>query len=91
MLHRTPVPQRSPNGRPAACDGVMRQRLEPLGAEFISASDGFRNAQGCLTRIGDAAGDLVASDQVHPTDKGSMLLVRTIIDRLLGPSDGKQE
>ena len=40
---------------PGAYDAVMRARLEPLGAEFISASDVFCNAQGCLTRIGDAA------------------------------------
>jgi peptidoglycan/LPS O-acetylase OafA/YrhL len=89
MLHRTLIPQRSPNGRPTPYDTVMRVRLEPLGAEFISASDVFCNAQGCLTRIGDAAGDLVVSDKVHVTDKGSVFLIQSIIDRLLGASDGK--
>jgi hypothetical protein len=62
----------------------MRARLEPLGTEFISASDILCNAAGCLTRIGDAAGDLTASDQVHLTEKGSVFLIGTIIDRLLG-------
>jgi peptidoglycan/LPS O-acetylase OafA/YrhL len=85
MLHRTLNPERSPSASPpTAYDAVMRARLKPLGAEFISASDVFCNAQGCLTRIGDAAGDLTASDQVHLTEKASVLLIESIIDRLLG-------
>lgn len=89
MLHRALIPQHSPRGKPSAFDGVMRASVVPLGAEFISASDVFCNAQGCLTRIGDAVGDLVASDQVHLTEKGSVFLIEAIIDRVLGPSDGK--
>jgi len=84
MLHRTLIPERSPNAaQSTAYDAVMRARLEPLGAEFISASDVFCNAQGCLTRIGDAAGDITVSDQVHITEKGSVFLIASIIDRLL--------
>jgi len=84
MLHRTLIPQRSPGAAPpSAYDAVMRARLEPLGAEFISASDVFCNAQGCLTRIGDAAADITVSDQVHITEKGSVFLIASIIDRLL--------
>lgn len=89
MLYRTLIPERSPNGRPTAYDAVMRARLEPLGAEFVSASDILCNAGGCLTRIGDVAGDLTASDQVHLTEKGSVFLVQSIIDRLLGASASK--
>jgi peptidoglycan/LPS O-acetylase OafA/YrhL len=85
ILHRALIPERSPNGSPsAAYDAVMRARLEPLGAEFVSASDVFCNAQGCLTRIGDAAADITASDQVHITEKASIFLVASIIDRVLG-------
>ena len=85
ILHRALIPERSPNGSPsAAYDAVMRARLEPLGAEFISASDVLCNAQGCLTRIGDAAADITASDQVHITEKASIFLVASIIDRVLG-------
>jgi hypothetical protein len=85
MLHRTLIPERSPNAAPpTAYDAVMRARLEPLGAEFISVSNVFCNAQGCLTRIGDAAADLVVSDQVHLTEKGSVFLIASIIDRLIG-------
>ena len=90
MLQRTLIPARSPGAAaPTAYDAMMRARLEPLGAEFISASDVFCNAQGCLTRIGDAAGDLTVSDQVHLTEKGSVFLIESIIDRLLGASASK--
>ena len=85
ILHRALIPERSSNGSPSsAYDAVMRARLEPLGAEFISASDVFCNAQGCLTRIGDAAADITASDQVHITEKASIFLIASIIDRVLG-------
>jgi peptidoglycan/LPS O-acetylase OafA/YrhL len=85
MLHRTLIPERSPSASsPTAYDAVMRARLGPLGAEFISASDVLCNAEGCLTRIGDAAEDLTASDQVHLTEKASVFLIESIIDRLLG-------
>ena len=84
MLHRALIPERSPASPPTAYDAVMRARLEPLGAEFISASDALCNAQGCLTRTGDAAADLTASDQVHLTEKGSIYLIDAIIDRVLG-------
>ena len=85
MLHRTLIPQRSPAAAPStAYDAVMRARLEPLGAEFISASDVLCNAQGCLTRIGDAAEDITASDQVHLTEKASVFLIEAIANRLLG-------
>ena len=89
ILHRALIPERSPNAAQSnVYDAVMRARLEPLGAEFISASDVFCNAEGCLTRIGDAAADITVSDQVHITEKGSIFLVGSIIDRVLG-SAGK--
>jgi peptidoglycan/LPS O-acetylase OafA/YrhL len=85
ILHRALIPERSPNAAPPnAYDAVMRARLEPLGAEFISASDVFCNAEGCLTRIGEAAADVAVSDQVHITEKGSIYLIGAIIDRVLG-------
>jgi hypothetical protein len=84
ILHRALIPERSPTAASSsAYDAVMRARLEPLGAEFISASDVLCNAQGCLTRIGDAAADITASDQVHLTEKASVFLIASIIDRLL--------
>jgi len=44
------------------------------------------NADGCLTRIGDMPEDITASDQVHLTEKGSALLIQSIIDQVLGRS-----
>jgi hypothetical protein len=85
MLHRRLIPLRSTNATP--CDGldaVMRARLEPLGAEFISASDVFCNTDGCLTRIGDTAGDISVSDQVHLTERASVFLVQSVIAEVLG-------
>jgi len=84
LIHRTLIPERWPASAPAVSDAVMRARLEPLGATFISVSDILCNAQGCLTRIGDGAADLTASDQVHLTEKGSIYLVQSVIDRVLG-------
>ena len=91
MLHRRLIPPRSNVAAQSnGYDAVMRAKLVSLGAEFISASDVFCNAQGCLTRIGDAPADITVSDQVHITEKGAVFLIASIIDRLLGgsaPSD----
>jgi hypothetical protein len=86
MLHHSLIPVRSTNAAPnAPFDETMRQKLEPLGAEFISADDVLCNADGCLTRIGDRASDIVVSDQVHLTEEGSVFLIKSIIDRILPP------
>jgi peptidoglycan/LPS O-acetylase OafA/YrhL len=85
MLHRSLLPPRSDEAMPSASyDALMREKLVPLGAEFISASDVLCNQDGCLTRLGDTAADISASDQVHLTEKGSEFLIGSIIDRLLG-------
>ena len=84
MLHHSLIPPRSNEASPSDLyDAVMRARLVPLGAEFISASDALCNADGCLTRIGDSARDISASDQVHLTEKGAVFLVQSIIDQVL--------
>jgi hypothetical protein len=76
MLHRRLIPTRSNVAAQSnGYDAVMRARLVPLGAEFISASDTFCNGEGCLTRSGDSAGDITVSDQVHLTEKGSEYLI----------------
>ena len=84
MLHHRLIPQRSNNAAQSAnYDAVMRAKLEPLGAQFISASDVFCNQEGCLSRIGDTAKDISVSDQVHVTEKGSVYLIQSIIDEVL--------
>jgi hypothetical protein len=62
----------------------LRDRFVPFGAEFVSAWDAMCNTDGCLTRIGATAGDISASDQVHLTEKGSVFLVQSIIEPVLG-------
>ncbi|SIO10707.1 Peptidoglycan/LPS O-acetylase OafA/YrhL, contains acyltransferase and SGNH-hydrolase domains [Bradyrhizobium erythrophlei] len=85
MLHHRLIPARSnAAAQPNGYDAVMRAKLVPLGVEFISASDALCNEDGCVTRIGDSAGDISTSDQVHLTEKGSEYLVNAVIDRLLG-------
>jgi peptidoglycan/LPS O-acetylase OafA/YrhL len=85
MLHHELIPARSSEA--VLARGVERDLREVAiaeGAEFISAADMLCNAQGCLARLGEAASDITASDQVHLTEKASVLLVQGIIDRVLG-------
>ncbi|MGA7810459.1 acyltransferase family protein [Bradyrhizobium sp.] len=85
MLHHRLIPDRSDDAVSSnGYDAVMRAALVPKGAEFMSAWDALCNERGCLTRTGAAAGDITASDQVHLTEKGSIFLVQSIIDPLLG-------
>jgi hypothetical protein len=83
MLHHRLIPERSSRAAADGSGAALRDRLVPLGAEFISVWDVMCNADGCLTRIGDTAGDLSASDQVHLTEKGSVFLIQSIIDEVL--------
>ena len=93
MLHQSLVPTRLAAGVSfdSGYDNVMRQRLVPLGAEFISARDVLCNAGGCLTRLGDSAADLVTIDQVHLSEKGSEFLIGAIIDRVLASPPGDRK
>ena len=84
LLHHRLIPERSGRAEPDGSGAALRQKLVPLGAEFISVSDALCNSDGCLTRIGDRPEDISASDQVHLTEKGSVFLVQSIIDRVLG-------
>jgi peptidoglycan/LPS O-acetylase OafA/YrhL len=88
MLYHRLIPERSDRAVvSAAFEDRMRKALVPLGARFVSASEALCNTVGCLTRIGDKASDITASDQVHLTEKGSVFLVRSIIDDVL---DGQE-
>ena len=84
MLQRKLIPERSDRAERDGTAAVLREKLAPTGAEFISARDALCNAEGCLTRIGDTAADISASDQIHLTEKGSAYLIESVIDRVLG-------
>jgi hypothetical protein len=83
MLHHRLIPERSSRAETDKSGATLRAKLVPLGAEYISAWDALCNADGCLTRIGDSAKDISASDQVHLTEKGSEFLIQAIMSRLL--------
>ena len=84
MLHHRLISERYDGAAPSGYDAVMQEKLLPLGADFISARDALCNAEGCLTRVGGGASDIIASDQVHLTEKGSEYLIASVIDRVLG-------
>jgi peptidoglycan/LPS O-acetylase OafA/YrhL len=83
LLHHRLIPERSDRAEADSSGARLREKLVPLGAEFISVWDAMCNADGCLTRIGDAASDITASDQVHLTEKGSVFLVQSVIGTVL--------
>ena len=83
MLHHRLIPERSNRAEPDGSGATLREKLVPLGAEFISVWDVMCDADGCLTRIGDTAKDISASDQIHLTERGSAFLIQSIIDELL--------
>jgi peptidoglycan/LPS O-acetylase OafA/YrhL len=88
MLHHQLIPVRSDQVvADRGIDDSMRATMVPQGAEFISARDALCNDDGCLARLGDAASDISASDEVHLTEKASVFLIHSIIDRILaGPA-----
>ena len=85
LLHHELIPQWTFRGATTnAYDATMRGALVPLGAEFISAWDVLCKPEGCLTRVSDNVSDLTASDHAHLTEKGSIVLIQALIDRVLG-------
>ena len=48
------------------------------GVEYISAWRVFCNPEGCLTRVGPTANDVVTTDIVHLSNAGSQFLVEAI-------------
>ena len=92
MYHRLVPPRVSGAARADSdYDNLMREKLVPLGAEFISAREEMCNAEGCLIRVGDSAADIIISDQAHLTEKGSDYLIGAIIDRVLTPPAGPRK
>jgi len=83
LLHHRLIPERSDRAAADSSGARLREKLVPLGAEFISVWDTMCNADGCLARIGDTAKDISASDQVHLTEKGSVFLIQSIIGNVL--------
>jgi hypothetical protein len=69
-----------------AVDNLMEQFSKDADVEYFSAWRQFCNADGCMTRTGMSAIDVVVTDQAHLSNKGSDFLGRAIIDDLLSAS-----
>ena len=52
------------------------------GVEYISAWHALCNPDGCLTRAGPTADDVIATDIVHLSDSGSRFLIMSIANQL---------
>jgi peptidoglycan/LPS O-acetylase OafA/YrhL len=66
-------------------DQRMQAIAKASGVEYISARQVLCNAEGCLTRVGPTADDVVVTDIVHLSEQGSIFLVDAIADRLFKP------
>jgi peptidoglycan/LPS O-acetylase OafA/YrhL len=65
-------------------DAHMEAFSKAAGVEYISAWHILCDSDGCLTRAGPGANDVITSDIVHLSDAGSVFLVRAI-ERQLFP------
>jgi peptidoglycan/LPS O-acetylase OafA/YrhL len=59
-------------------DDRMRAFSEAAGVEYISAWHPLCNSEGCMTRVGPAASDVITTDNVHLSDAGSNFLIEQI-------------
>jgi hypothetical protein len=60
-------------------DENLRKVATILGVDYVSARNAFCNEDGCISRVGAS---LVASDAVHLTETGSILLAQSIFGQL---------
>ena len=56
-----------------------------LGIDYISAYNVLCNSDGCLTRVGDGDGEIVAYDNNHLTPAGSIFLMGSIVKKIITP------
>jgi len=81
-LKRT-VPDRIATGVSGPADDERMQAFSnAAGVEYISAWHILCNSDGCMTRLGPTADDVIATDIIHLSDAGSNFLVAAIADRL---------
>jgi peptidoglycan/LPS O-acetylase OafA/YrhL len=59
-------------------DERMAAFSKTAGVEFISAWHVLCNSDGCLTRVGHTANDVVVTDIIHLSDAGSTFLIEAI-------------
>src|SRR5262249_18898707 len=77
-------PERISTGVTGAEDDALLQRVsEAAGVSYISAWRTLCNTDGCLTRVGPSADDVVATDAIHLSEAGSRFLVKSVASQLL--------
>ena len=72
-------------------DERMEAFSKAAGAEYISAWHTLCNSEGCMTRVGPAASDVITTDNVHLSDAGSNFLIERIRRNLFRQPDLNQE
>jgi peptidoglycan/LPS O-acetylase OafA/YrhL len=63
-------------------DQQMDAFSQAAEVEYISAWHALCNPDGCMTRVGPTANDVITSDIAHLSDAGSIFLVEAIASRL---------
>ncbi len=80
------VPHRLASGVSGPAEDLRTEALsKKAGVEYISAWHQLCNAEGCLTRIGPTAADVVATDIVHLSEAGSGFLAASVMRELGKP------
>jgi len=59
-------------------DAQMEAFSKAAGVEYISAWHTLCNSEGCMTRVGPTANDVITTDIVHLSDAGSNFLIGAI-------------
>jgi len=59
-------------------DAQMEAFSKAAGVEYISAWHTLCNSEGCTTRAGPTANDVITTDIVHLSDAGSNFLIGAI-------------
>jgi peptidoglycan/LPS O-acetylase OafA/YrhL len=59
-------------------DERMEAFSKSAGAEYISAWHTLCNSEGCMTRLGSSASEVITTDNVHLSDAGSNFLIERI-------------
>ena len=72
-------------------DAQMEAFSRAAGVEYISAWHTLCNSEGCLTRVGPTANDVITTDIVHLSDAGSNFLIGAIEGNLSGRDFGPTE
>ena len=72
-------------------DERMEAFSKSAGTKYISAWHTLCNSEGCMTRVGPSASDVITTDNVHLSDAGSRFLIEGIRKNLFPQPEFNQE